>query len=206
MTHSSRRARAWASWTSGPADGWDSSAISQWNPSRISVAVALRAVADAQHLLAAGEQVGDELVDRSDPRRDDLLQTAGHLAVHGVEDLALAGVDHRHDDAVRATVRERQQVERGDADHRDPQGLGERLAGGQPDAHPGEQAGSDVDGDEAELVEPDVGLGADEVDGRGDDLGVAPATPDLEQGDHALVPADRHADLLGRRLDPEDQQ
>ena len=168
-------------------------------------AVALRPVADAQRLLAAGEEVGDELVDRPDTRRDDLLQTAGHLAVHGVEDLALAGVDHRHDDAVGAAVRERQQVERGDADHRDPQRLGERLAGRQPDAHPGEQAGSDVDGDEPELVEADVGLGADEVDRRRDDLGVAAAAPDLEQGDDALVPAERHADLLGRRLDAEDQ-
>ena len=35
LTHSSRSARAWASCTSGPADGCDSSAISQWKPSTI---------------------------------------------------------------------------------------------------------------------------------------------------------------------------
>ena len=102
-------------------------------------------------------------------------------------------------------MREGQQVERRDADHRHPQRLGQRLAGGQPDAHAGEQARTDVDGDEADLVEPDVGLGADELDGRREDLGVAPAAGHLEQGDHALVPAERHADLLGRRLDAEDQ-
>ena len=99
----------------------------------------------------------------------------------------------------------RQQVERRDPDHRHAQRQRQRLAGGEPDAHAGEQARPDVDGDQPELVQPDLGLGADEVDRRGEDLGMAPATPDLEQRDHPLVAAERHADLLGRRLDPEDQ-
>ena len=81
----------------------------------------------------------------------------------------------------------------------------QRLAGGQADAHPGEQPGPDVDGDQPDLVELDVGLAADELDRRRQGLGVAPAARDLEQGDHALVAADGDADLLGRRLDPEDQ-
>ena len=41
--------------------------------------------------------------------------------------------------------------------------------------------------------------------GRREDLGVAPAAGHLEQGDDALVAAEGHADLLGRRLDAEDQ-
>ena len=137
------------------------------------VAVPQRTVADAQHVLAPREQIGDELVDRADPRLGDLLHPAGHLAVHRVEHLALAGVDHRHDDAVGVPARERQQVERRDADHRDPQRLGDRLGRRQPDAHPGEQPRADVDGDHADLVELDVGLSAHELDRRHECLGVA---------------------------------
>ena len=107
--------------------------------------------------------------------------------------------------ALEAELKERQQVERRDADHRDAQRQRQRLAGGQPDPHPGEQTGPDVDGHQAELVEPDVGLGEDEVDRRREDLGVAPAPSDLEQGGHALVAAEGHAHLLGGRLDAEDQ-
>ena len=99
----------------------------------------------------------------------------------------------------------RQQVERGDPDHRHAQRLGQRLGGGQPDAHPGEQSRPDVDGDEAEIVEIDVGLGAAELDRRDERLGVAAAAGDLEQGDDALVPADGDAHLRRRRLDAEDQ-
>ena len=167
--------------------------------------VPLRPVADAERLLAARQHVGDELVHRPDPRRDDLLQAARHLPVHGVEHLALAGVDDRHDDAVGAPVRERQQVERRDPDHRDAQRQRQRLGRRQADPHAGEQPGADVDGDQSELVEAEVGLLADEVDRRGEDLGVAATAPDLEQRDHALVAADGDADLLGRRLDPQDQ-
>ena len=36
-------------------------------------------------------------------------------------------------------------------------------------------------------------------------LRVAPAAAHLEQAEHALVPADRHAHLRGGRLDAEDQ-
>ena len=168
-------------------------------------AVAQGSVADAQRFLTAGEEIGDELVDRPDPRRHHLLQATGHLAVHGVEHLALAGVDHRNDDAIRPPVGERQQVERGDADHRQPQRQGQRLGRRQPHAHAGEQAGADVDGHETDLVEADVGLGTDELDRRGERLGVAPATRDLEQGDDALVAGEGHADLFGRRLDAQDQ-
>ena len=164
-----------------------------------------RAVADAQRFLAAGEQVGDELVDRADPGRRHLLHAARHLAVHRVEHLALAGVDHRHHDPVGAAVREGEQIERRDADHRQAEGEGEGLARGEADPHPGEQARSDVDGDHTELVEPDVGLRAHEVDGGSQDLGVPPPARDLEHRDHALVAAERHADLLGRGLDAERQ-
>ena len=87
-----------------------------------------------------------------------LLHATRHLAVHRVEHLALAGVDDRDDDAVGVAVRERQQVERGDPDHRHPQRVRQGLAGGEADPHPGEQPGPDVDGDAAELGEPDVGL------------------------------------------------
>ena len=176
LTHSSRSARAWASCTSGPARRVGCSAKSQWKPSRISVAVAQRAVADAQHVLAAGQQVGRRGRRRARPAvRPTCCTPPGTWPVQGVEQLALAGVDDGHDDAVGVAQRERQQVERRDADHRHPQRLGERLAGGQADAHAGEQPGSDVDGDDADLVEPDVGLGAHELDRRGQRLGVAAA-------------------------------
>ena len=74
--------------------------------------VADGSVADAEHLLAARQQVRHEVVDGTDRGRRDLLHATGHLAVHRVEHLALAGVDHGDDDAVSVPVRERQQVER----------------------------------------------------------------------------------------------
>ena len=86
-----------------------------------------------------------------------------------------------------------------------PQRLGQRLAGGEADAHAGEQPRPDVDGDQADLVELDVGLGADELDRRRERLGVAPAAATSNSAMHALVAADRDADLLGRRLDAQDQ-
>ena len=48
-------------------------------------------------------------------------------------------------------------------------------------ACPVNRPGPDVDGDDADLVERDVGLAADELDGRGQRLGVAPAPADLER-------------------------
>ena len=76
---------------------------------------------------------------------------------------------------------EGQQVERTDPDHRHAQGLGDGLAGGETDAHPGEQAGPDVDCDGTEFRHLDVGLFADELD-RGDQrFGVTPTAADLEQ-------------------------
>jgi hypothetical protein len=110
-----------------------------------------------------------------------------------------------HDHPVGVPAREREQVERRDADHRDPQRERQRLRRRQPDPHAGEQARPDVDGDAPDLVEPDVGLLAHELDRRRQDLGVPPAADDLERGDDPLVPAEGDADLLGRGLDAEDQ-
>ena len=113
-------------------------------------AVAVRAVTDAQRLLAPCQQVGDDWSTSPTRGSDDLLQPARHLAVHGVEHLALAGIDDRDDDTIGAAVRERQQVERGDADHRQPQRWSaSALPVGQADAHPGEQPRPDVDGHQA---------------------------------------------------------
>ena len=157
-SHSSRSALAWASWTSGPALGMGLVGELAMEPVADLPSVAQRPVADAQRVLAAGDEVGDELVDGGDPRPDDLLHPTGDGPVHRVEHLALAGVDDGHDHTVGLPVRERQQIERRDPDHRHPQRLGQRLAGGQPDAHPREQSRPDIDGDEADLVECHIRL------------------------------------------------
>ena len=195
-TQSSRSARACASWTSGAGDGWASSPISTWTDSTMRLTVPVRAVSDEQRVLAAGEEIGDEIIDRTDRRFEHLLHATRYLAVHGVEHLTLAGVDHGNDHAIGVAVGEGEQIERRDADHRDAQRQGERLAGGEPDAHPGEQPRTDVDGDHAQLGELDVSLVAHELDRRGQDLGVAAAADHLEPGDHTFVAADRDADLL----------
>ena len=49
------------------------------------------------------------------------------------------------------------------------------LAAANPTRMPVNRPGPDVDGDQPELVEPDVGLVADELDGRRQRLGVATA-------------------------------
>ena len=167
--------------------------------------VAQRPVADAQRVLAAGDEVGDELVDGGDPRADDLLHATGHCPYIAVEHLALAGVDDGHDHTVRSPVRERQQIERRDPDHRYPQRLGQRLGGGQADAHPREQSRPDIDGDEPDLVECHVRLRAAELDRRHEGFGMPPAASDLEQGDDPFVTTDGDTDLWGSCLDAEDQ-
>ena len=86
-----------------------------------------------------------------------------------------------------------------------PQRQGQRLAGGETDPHAGEQPRTDVDGDQAQLAELDVGLLAHELDRRGQDLGVVTAADHLEPGDHTFVAADGDTDLLRGGLDPEDQ-
>ena len=79
------------------------------------------------------------------------------------------------------------------------------LAAARPTRMPVNRPGTDVDGDRADLRHVDVGLLAHELDRGHQRLGVAAAAAHLEHGQHALVPADRHADLLGGRLDAEDQ-
>ena len=76
---------------------------------------------------SSAQQVGDELLDRTDRRRDHLLHTSRHGAVHRPEHLRLTGIDHRHDHLVAVLAGERQQVERRDPDDREPQRLGDRL-------------------------------------------------------------------------------
>ena len=79
------------------------------------------------------------------------------------------------------------------------------LAAARPDTHPGEEAGPDVDGDHADLVEFDVGLTQQELDRRHEGLDVSSTLGDLEQPDDALVATDGDADALGGGLDAEDQ-
>ena len=134
-THSSRSAWAWASCTSDRADGWASSGSDDLDAHERPEGrrVPERAVADQQHLLAAGDQLGGQLVGRADLGLGEPLHAAGHLAVERGEHLAPAGVDHRGDEPGAEPGREREQVEARDADHRHPERLGDRLAGGDAD-------------------------------------------------------------------------
>ena len=81
-SHSSRSALAWASWTSGAGAGMGLVGELAVEPGADLPSVAQRPVADAQRVLAAGDEVGDELVDGGDPRADDLLHATGHCPVH----------------------------------------------------------------------------------------------------------------------------
>ena len=75
------------------------------------------------------------------------LHAAGHLPVEGVEELAPPGVDRGHDQRGREPDREGEQVEARHADHRHPQRVGHGLGRRDADPQPGEQAGTEVDGD-----------------------------------------------------------
>ena len=97
--------------------------------------IAPGAVAHTQRLLIPCHQVGDQFVDRSDLWLGHLLDPAGYLLVHRVEDLALARIDHRHHHAVGVSARKRQQIERRDTDHRDP-----TAPGRSPSPMPGRRA------------------------------------------------------------------
>src|SRR5690606_9346994 len=81
----------------------------------------------------------------------------------------------------------------------------DRLGRRHPDAQAGEQAGPDVDGDQSDLAELDAGLTADELDGRGEVLGVALGLAGVRRGEHALVASDGAARLHRRGLDAQDQ-
>ena len=169
------------------------------------LAVPHRAVADTQHVLTSSEQVGHQFLHRADCRLGDLLDAARHLAVHRVEHLALASIDHGHDHAIGVTAGEREEVERRDPDHGDPQRLRDRLRSGEADAHSREQTRADVDGHHADLGQLDVGLTQHEVDRRDQGLDVTTALGDLEQPDDPFVPTNGHADAFRGRLDAENQ-
>ena len=92
-----------------------------------------------------------------------------------------------------AAVRMGQQLERGAADDRDVEGGGQGLGGGDPDPQPGEKPGADVDGDAADLLRTDAGHAGEGLDGRGQQLGVPAALPDVQGGQRAVGPRQRHA-------------
>ena len=169
------------------------------------VAVAQCTVADAHRVLMTAQEIPDEIVDPTDPRLRHALYAGRNLTVEGVEDLASAGIDDRCDHAVGLSKREGQEIEAADTDHRDAQRLGHRLRRRNTDAHAREESGTDVDGDRPELLDLDVRLTAEELDGRHQCLGVTPTASDLEEAEHTLVSADGHAHLFGGRLDSEDQ-
>jgi hypothetical protein len=83
--------------------------------------------------------------------------------------------------------------------------VGDRLTGGDAHPQPGEQPRPDVDRHAADLAQVDPGLLAEEVDRRGQRLGVALGPAAVDRRQHALVPADGAADLHGRRGDAEDE-
>ncbi len=168
------------------------------------VPVAQGAVADEQRVLAGGQQVGHQVVHRTDRRAFDPLHPAGDLPVRRVVHLAAAGVDHRADEPVGVAQRQGQQVEARHRDHRHAQRMGHRLGRGDAHPHAGEEPGAGIDGDGADLVQCDVGLPAQELDGGGQQLGVAAPAGHLEQAEHAFVPTDGTAHLLGGRLDSEE--
>ena len=161
--------------------------------------VAMGAVADQEALLAGGEQLGRQVVGRAQLGPAQALHAPRHLAVEGVEELVASSVDGGHDESGGVAGREREQVEALDPDHRHAQRMGQRLARGQPDPEPGEQPGADIDRDHADLGQLDAGLPADEVDLRGEALGVAPAPRRVGRGEHPLVTADGAAHLDRRR-------
>ena len=84
------------------ADGWAESVGRRSRRRRAAegVGVPQGAVADQQHLLAAGHELGGQVLGRADLGLGDPLHAAGHLPVEGVEHLAAAGVDHRGDQPV----------------------------------------------------------------------------------------------------------
>ena len=132
------------------------------------------------------------------------LHAAGHLPVAGVEDLASTGVEGAHDEAVRVAEREGEQVEAGDADHRQAQGVGDGLAGAMPTRRPVNRPGPRSTATATDVVELHARLLRHELDGGRERLGVAAAAGGVERRQHALVPADGAAHLLGGRVDAED--
>src|SRR5204863_9935876 len=80
-----------------------------------------------------------------------------------------------------------------------------RFGGRDADAQPGEEAGPEVDSDDADLAQVDARLAARELDRGREDLGVTPAARGMERRQHTFVAADRAPDLVGGGLDPEDQ-
>jgi hypothetical protein len=90
-------------------------------------------------------------------------------------------------------VGEGEQVQAGHGHHREPPGLGERLGGADPDPQPGEQAGTDADGDAGQRPGVHLGLLEDPADGGGEHLGVAALVADRNRGQRAGLRPDGHA-------------
>ena len=126
--------------------------------------------------------------------------------VEGPEDLVAPGVDDGRDQPRLVTVGLGQQIEAGDPDRGPVQGVRQGFCRGHADPQPGEQARSDVDGDDVDVGQGRTrGLGQ-EVQSRGEGLGVPAAGIDGEQPEHAVRSADGGRDLGGGRVDGEDDQ
>ena len=162
-------------------------------------------VADEEVVPGVGAQFLGQLGGSTDLRFDQPLQPAGGRPVGGGEHLTSPRVHDRDDRLGAEAQREGEQVQRADADHGDAQGERHRLGGGDADAQPGEQPRTDPDGDGAELAVLHLRGSAHLFDHGGEQLGVALVPVDLGGGAHALMAAERAADLRRGRLHTEDQ-
>ena len=130
-THSSRRAWAWASCTSGARRRVGQPLLGELDAAdarRRLLAVAQRAVADEQALLAGGQQLGDQVVGRADRRVARAAARRRAPAGRTRRTARRGGRRSRRRSSRPAwRTREGEQVEAGDADHRHPQGVGDGL-------------------------------------------------------------------------------
>ena len=116
-------------------------------------------------------------------------------AIEGPEDLAPLGVDDGCEQSVLPVVGVGEQLERRAADDRNLEGCRQGLGGGHPDPQPGEQTGTDIDGNPADLLHADAGHAGERLDGGSQQLPVPASLADLQGRDGTVGAGEGHAHL-----------
>src|SRR5205085_3655043 len=141
-------------------------------------------------------------------RGDQVVALTGHAArdrsVDRVEDLLPPGVDHGGDQPAGMADAVRERVERGEAEDRNHQHLGERLRGLDPDPKAGEETRPGADRDAADVRELDPGPPEEALDRGREHLLMAPSGGDRDGAEDLRLRSERHGALRRRGLDPED--